>query len=276
MSSSMLKNDVEITFIGTATAIIKIDNVTFLTDPFFSPAGTEWPSLPGHPNLKVHDDPALDMSELPHIDAVLLSHENHPDNLDELGRTLLNGRHVFTTRDGAHKLAPRPSVHGFADWEEKHVTIAGIMYQIIATPCQHWPGHECVGFLLHTPSFGSTPDGRPNVLYFSGDTVYIPELAQIKQRYNVVIAIMNCGQATFLDTDSEGLPDHEGESLQITMGGTQAVRLFKDIGADVLVPMHFESWDHFKQGKEGLAREFEEEGVLGSVRWLVPGRAVKF
>ena len=129
MSSSTFHNKVSITHIGTATAILDIDGITFLTDPFFSPAGSTWPVAEGHV-LRVTEDPALRLDQLPVIDAVLLSHENHPDNLDELGRQLLDGRHVVTTQDGAKNLAPRPDVLGFSDWQERQVRIAGKVFNI--------------------------------------------------------------------------------------------------------------------------------------------------
>lgn len=274
MPASTFKIKVSITHIGTATAILEIDGITFLTDPFFSPAGSEWPTV-GDGVLKVHDDPAMKMEELPHIDAVLLSHENHPDNLDELGRQLLDGRHVVTTDDGAKNLAPRPSVLGFKIWEKREVRISGKTFHITATPCKHWPGHECVGFILQTEDFGVAPDGRPNVVFFSGDTVYIEELAKIADQYHVSVALMNLGKATFEGFTSEGQPGGPGDSFQITMDGRQAARLFRDIKADVLVPMHYESWDHFTQHEEELKKEFEEEGIMSSVRWLKPGVPVQ-
>lgn len=274
MSASTFKNSVRITHIGTATAILEIDGIRFLTDPFFSPAGSSWPDVSGKHSLSVHDDPALQMDQLPHIDAVLLSHENHPDNLDELGRRLLDGRNVVTTKDGAKNLAPRPSVLGFGDWEEKDVRVAGTTFHITATPCKHWPGHECVGFILSTESFGTAPDGRPNAVYFTGDTVYIPELAKMAAKYHIAVAIMNCGKATFQDYNEQG-EVHPGGVLQITMDGLQAAHILRDIKADVLVPMHYESWDHFTQHEEGLRGEFKQEGILEKVRWLEPGKAVE-
>jgi L-ascorbate metabolism protein UlaG (beta-lactamase superfamily) len=103
-----------ITHIGTATAIIHVDGINLLTDPVFSPAGTEWDL--GGIMLKISDTPVKGLADLPHIDAVLLSHEDHPDNLDEPGRATLDGRHVFTTEDGAKKLAPRPMVRAIKPW----------------------------------------------------------------------------------------------------------------------------------------------------------------
>lgn len=32
---------------------------------------------------------------------------------------------------------------------------------------------KSLGFLLHKKSFGTSPDGRQNVVYFTGDTVFI-------------------------------------------------------------------------------------------------------
>lgn len=210
---STFKNKVTITHIGTATAILDIDGITFLTDPFFSPAGSEWLTLEGVDPLKVHTDPALKLNQIPHIDAVLLSHENHPDNLDKLGRQLLDGRHVMTTDDGAKNLAPRPSVLGFQDWHERKVRIAGKEWTITATPCKHWPGHECVGFIVHTEDFGVSPDGRRNAIYFTGDTVHVPELAKMADKYHIAIALMNLGKATFAKINPEGLPGKEGQFL---------------------------------------------------------------
>ncbi len=112
-----------LTHIGTATAIIHVDGVNLLTDPFFSPAGSEWDL--GIVMLKNTDTPALGLANLPPIDAVLLSHEDHPDNLDEPGRATLDGRHVFTTADGARKLAPRPGVRAIAPW---CVSFSGVFF----------------------------------------------------------------------------------------------------------------------------------------------------
>ncbi|KAL2262298.1 hypothetical protein VTK26DRAFT_1802 [Humicola hyalothermophila] len=248
-----------ITHIGTATAIIHIDGVNLITDPVFSPGGTEWSF--GIMTLKLFDSPAMDLSTLPPIDAVLLSHEDHPDNLDEPGRALLDGRKVLTTPDGAKKLAPRPGVRALLPWETFPLEIGGRNFDVVGTPCEHLPGGEVVGFIVTAPSFGQT-DGKPNAIYFSGDTIYLPELAKMRDRFHISVALLNIGKAT--------APLPTGP-LQITLDGADAARLFREIGADVLVPMHFESWDHFKEKREALRAAFEKEGVMDKVLWLEPG-----
>jgi L-ascorbate metabolism protein UlaG (beta-lactamase superfamily) len=258
-----------ITHIGTATAILDIDGVTMLTDPFFSPAGSSWP-VTETITLQVSDDPALRLDQLPVIDAVLLSHEDHIDNLDELGRRLLDGRRVFTTVDGAKNLSPRPGVHGLKPWEKIDTVIAGKKFQIIGTPTQHLPGDECTGFIVTNEEFGRGRDGLPNAIWFSGDTVYIDELKKIGEQYHVLAAIMNLGNAY----GPKDKTDPSKGACQITMDGKSAARLFREIKADVLVPMHYESWGHFTQFGKELREDFEEEGIADKVCWLTPGKVV--
>ncbi|EFY84794.1 Zn-dependent hydrolase of the beta-lactamase fold, putative [Metarhizium acridum CQMa 102] len=155
-----------IAFIGTATAVLDINGINFITGPLFSLAGTEWDQ--GIIVLKAASAPALSLADLPVIDAVLLSHEDHPDTLDGLGRRLLDGRRVFTTRDGANKLAPRPG---------------------------HLPGGECVGFVLSGPEFGQA-NRKPNGIYFSGDTVYMEELTAVKDKFHIRVALLSLGAAS--------------------------------------------------------------------------------
>ena len=79
---------------------------------------------------------------------------------------------------------------------------------------------------------------------------------------DISVALLNIGKAT--------APLPTGP-LQITMDGAQAARLYREIGADVLVPMHFESWGHFAEQREALAASLEREGISDKVLWLEPG-----
>ncbi|EGU73472.1 hypothetical protein BFJ70_g16645 [Fusarium oxysporum] len=252
MAPSGFNSKINITHIGTATAILEIDGINFLTDPYFSPPETEWDV--GITVLKqgeTSDGPALRLQDLPPIDAVLLSHEDHPDNLDTLGRQLLDGRKVLTTMDGANNLAPRPGVRGLQPWETVSLEIGGRVFEITATPCQHLPGGECIGFVLTCAKFGHS-NGKSNAIYFSGDTVYVPQLAEIGNKFNIVVALINLGCAV------AGLPTGP---VQITMDAKQAAQLVRAIGAKIMVPMHFESWEHFTQKGPEVRKVLQEEGM---------------
>lgn len=128
-----------ITHIGTATAIIHLDGVNLITDPVFSPAGTQWDL--GFIQLKLSDTPALSLADLPPIDAVLLSHEDHADNLDEPGRRLLDGRQVLTTPDGAKNLTPRPGVRGLKPWYVFFLGLCLSHSRQITDRCKGKPSH---------------------------------------------------------------------------------------------------------------------------------------
>ncbi|KAG7395751.1 hypothetical protein PHYBOEH_003281 [Phytophthora boehmeriae] len=265
MPSSTFQSTISITHISTATAILTIDDVNFLLDPAFDKSG-DFEQEGGFVLTKTVD-PALNLENLPPIDAVLLSHEDHIDNLDASGRTLLNGRRVITTMDGARSLAPRPGVQGLAPWQSTTIKLNGKEFKITATPTQHLPGGECTGFALESPSFGvNEADGLPNVVYVSGDTVRIPELStQLPKKFHTVVAIMNLGKAI--------APLPTGP-VQITMDGLQAAQLTRDIGAEIMVPLHYESWKHFTQDEDGVREELEaDEVVKAKVMWVVPGEA---
>ncbi|KAK1707134.1 uncharacterized protein BDZ83DRAFT_724631 [Colletotrichum acutatum] len=176
---------------------------------------------------------ALQLGDLPVIDAVLLSHEDHPDNLDEIGRLLLDGRRVLTSQDGAL------------------LRVGGQDFEVTGVPCQHLPGET---------------NGLPNIIYISGDTVYLEEIPKLLEKYHVSVAILN------VDAIEVAISD---PPLLVTMDGKQAARLFREIRADVLVPMHYESWAHFAENGDQLRAVFEQEGISGQVRWLEPGAKTK-
>jgi L-ascorbate metabolism protein UlaG (beta-lactamase superfamily) len=293
---------ITVTHITTATALLAIDDVVFLTDPAFCPAHTEFPITPDF-SIKTSVDAALSLAQLPAIDAVLLSHEDHPDNLDDEGRKLLDGRHVFTTPDGAKNLAPRPAVRGLKDWETTEVVLGGKRWKITATPCVHLPGGECIGFILESDSLGkdsnvslstsslcpcppslsySSPaltealirylpipllQGRPNAVWFTGDSIYVDSWKERLSRWNVVLALVNFGAAK--------APTPDGGLLQVTMGGDDAIKIVQDLGISNVVPMHFEGWEHFTENGKELKTVLEEANISDKVHFVEPGVATE-
>lgn len=106
-------------------------------------------------------------------------------------------------------------------------------------------------------NFGAGCDNLPNAIYFSGDTVYIPELARMAGNYHICAAIMNLGNAHVV----EDITNPESSVFQITMDGRSAARLLREIKADVLVPMYYESWGHFTQFGDELRQAFKCQGI---------------
>ena len=79
---------VRITYVGGPTALVEVAGLRLLTDPVFGPAGGKYSFGLGTGSVKL-DGPALAAGELGRIDAVLLTHDHHDDNLDPAGRALL-------------------------------------------------------------------------------------------------------------------------------------------------------------------------------------------
>lgn len=84
----------------------------------------------------------------------------------------------------------------------------------------------------------------------------------MREKYHISVAIFNMGAAE--------VPIYD-EMHSITMGGKDAAKLVSKVNADILVPIHFESWFQFTEYEEQLRKVFEEEGISDKVCWLTPG-----
>lgn len=253
---------VNIQLIGGPTAIIEIGGLRLLTDPTFSPPG-EYRSASGSLLVKT-EEPGLREDEVGAVDAVLLSHDEHPDNLDEAGREFL-GRVplVLTTPSGAGRLggAARP----LAPWE--HVDLPrpdGSALRITAVPARHGPEGaeallgEVIGFML-------TAEDLPSV-YVSGDNASIDVVRSIAERFGPVdTAVLFIGAAR-----SPALFD----GALLTLDSALAVRATEILGARRVVPVHFAQWRHFSEGAEHIAAAFAEAGLSGRLTLLHPAETV--
>jgi L-ascorbate metabolism protein UlaG (beta-lactamase superfamily) len=125
-----------ITLVGGPTALIEFDGFRLLTDPTFDAPGPY--QLP-HVKLEKLAGPALSASAIGEVDAVLLSHDQHSDNLDRSGREYLShARRVLTTKAGAKRLGGK--AEGFAPWEVTELTGSnGQSLTVTATPARHGP-----------------------------------------------------------------------------------------------------------------------------------------
>src|SRR5687768_6660434 len=94
---------IEITYLGGPTTLIAVAGLRFITDPTFDPAGTQYTA--GSVTLKKLSAPVRPPSDLGKIDVALVSHDQHPDNLDRAGKALLyHIPVVLTTHVGAERL----------------------------------------------------------------------------------------------------------------------------------------------------------------------------
>src|SRR6185312_3809228 len=140
-----------ITLIGGPTALIEIGGFRLLTDPTFD-APSEY-SLP-YTTLVKTAGPALGSADIGTVDAVLLSHDHHFDNLDHAGRAFLaRAGATYTTVAGAERLGG--NAVGLSPGATAEVRGSnGRTVRVTATPARHGPeGGDrgpAIGFVLES------------------------------------------------------------------------------------------------------------------------------
>src|SRR3954469_7696438 len=96
--------EVCLTHIGGPTVLIQVGGWRLLTDPTFDPPGAKYNFGWGTGSVKLAG-PAVAAAELGRLDAVLLTHDHHDDNLDPAGRALLTAAgSVVTTVSGSRRI----------------------------------------------------------------------------------------------------------------------------------------------------------------------------
>jgi L-ascorbate metabolism protein UlaG (beta-lactamase superfamily) len=277
-----------LTHLGTATVLVEIGPFRLLTDPAFDPAGTRYTFAPGARSVKLTET-ATRFDQQGALDAVLLTHDMHADNLDRRGRELLRRddvARVITTVQGARRLGRklraekdgRPKLRGglgiaakldgLAPWEHRELDKDGKRLRIVATPCQHGPTgapkvRQAIGFAI----FG---DDLPCV-FVSGDTIWFDELEGLGERLRelgvppVDVAIIHAGGVRFPKVAFFG-------KKRFTFDGAEALKLAKEVDPRFVLPVHYGDWEHFRESKDALAAGFASDpGIQQRVVWPKPG-----
>ena len=197
-----------VTRITHSRHLIEIGGRTFLTDPWFS-------TRPGY----YQGEPiAIGIPDLPRLDGVLISHE-HYDHCDLDAFAAYRDRTVplFV----AETLVEAARKHGFtnvtalAPWQEAEV--GGVT--ITAAPAKH--GVYEVTFVLRAGA---------DAVYFAGDTMLIPELAEIPKRL---------GHISLALLPTNGLHIRPANNMQVVMNADEAAELTALLKPELAVPHHY-------------------------------------
>jgi len=250
--------DLTVTLVGGPTALLEYGGLRLLTDPTFDDAPRTY-GRDDAPSLHKTADPAIAPDAIGGVDAVLLSHDHHPDNLDEGGRAFLaHAGRVFTTAAGAERLGAGAT--GLQPWE----TMQAGALSVTAVPAQHGPDGTdhltgpVIGFVLRAA-------GLPSV-YVSGDNAAVRVVQEIVEREGPMeLAVLFAGGASF---------ERRFDGALLTLGAQEAAQAARTLGARAVVPVHQEGWAHFSAPPDALRHAFDEAGLGDVLVAIAPGQTV--
>jgi L-ascorbate metabolism protein UlaG (beta-lactamase superfamily) len=250
---------ITVQLIGGPTAVIEIGGMRLITDPTFDPPGDH---PVGSRNLVKTTGPAVADDEIGRVDAVLLSHDQHPDNLDDAGRRFLGDVPlVLSTAGAAERLG---GVTRELPLWRSHVLRRpdGGELRITGVPAQHGPAGaeyltgEVRGFVL-------SGVGLPTV-YVSGDNASLAVVRDVADHLGPVdIAIIFGGHARSPVMDA-----------YLTFSGDQIAQAAEILGAPTVIPIHLEGWKHLTQEPSAIPPAFARRGLSHRLRMLETGETV--
>ena len=200
----------------------------------------------------------MPLADLGDVDAVLLSHDDHNDNLDVAGRQWVTTSvpTIVTGPGAAGRLGG--SAIGLATWQTTLVDRGDGAGQVTVTavPAVHGPldgtrdasGHvnaEVTGFVLQA-------DALPTV-YVSGDNASMVPAAAIAQRFPAIdVAVLFAG-ASRLSTKNQGRP--------LTLTGQRAADVAAVLAVPQVVVAHIEGWSIYSENITDVRKAFDEAGI---------------
>jgi L-ascorbate metabolism protein UlaG (beta-lactamase superfamily) len=251
---------ITVRYLGGPTALLEIGGGRLLTDPTFDPVG-DYPI--GSRALQKTMPSPITPEDLGHLDAVLLSHDQHPDNLDEGGREFLAAVPlVLSTAEARARLGG--SVLALDNWTDVELPLPdGRSIQVTGVPARHGPP-GCETLTGAVTGFVVTGDHAPTV-YISGDNAALELVQEIADRFGTV-------DAALLFAGAARTPLLDGAFLTLT--SAEAAEAAAILGARHIVPLHFEGWAHFTQGRDTLIEAFEQASLTDRLHLLDPGEQI--
>ncbi|HEY0449631.1 MBL fold metallo-hydrolase [Actinophytocola sp.] len=255
-----------LSFIGTATTLLRLGGFRVLTDPNFLHMG-QWSYFGQGLFSRRRTEPAMQPADLPPLTAVLLSHL-HGDHFDRVARRELDRAvPIVTTEQAADKLRQggfRAPV-GLSTWATETFADGEATLTVTAVPARHTAGPLN---LLLPRVMGSVLEYRPSAnvtplrVYVSGDTVLHDDLALIRDRFPVLdLAVLHLGGTRVL-------------GVLLSMDHKQGVDLLELLEPATAVPVHYDDYGLFTSPVSNFLTEVRDRAPAARVRLLRRGDTV--
>jgi L-ascorbate metabolism protein UlaG (beta-lactamase superfamily) len=225
-----------LTFVGTATTLLKLGSFTVLTDPNFLHRGQRAYLGKGLWSKRL-TEPALQPQDLPDLDAVLLSHL-HGDHFDRVARAQLSrAQPVLTTPAAARRLSDWGfAARGLDSWTRQVLVKDDESLAVEALPAIHARGvmaallPPVIGFLVEHHVRGALR----RRIYISGDTLTGEHVSEIARRHpDIDVAIVHLGGTRVL-------------FHTVTMDAEQGVDFLQRVRPREAVPVHHDDYGVFR------------------------------
>ncbi|BCU78807.1 MBL fold metallo-hydrolase [Luteolibacter sp. LG18] len=242
---------VRITWIGHASFFLQFAGHSVMVDP-------NWAGW--HGPVKRQIKPGLKIGDVPEVDLVLVTHA-HFDHLHKPSLKTLQARNGIVVPRGSGSLVKKlgfPAVHEVKVWDE----LCFDTLEIIHTPSHHWGARflhdthrDYGGYIVRT--------GGKSVFH-CGDSAYFEGFEEIGRRHSIDVALMPIGA---YDAPS---------GRDVHLNPEEAVRAFADLGAKVIIPMHYGTFplgnEPLHEPVERLLAEADRLGISDKV--LIPEAGV--
>lgn len=212
------------TWFGHSAVLLEIEGVTMFLDPMLGRAPSPFPFIGGKRYSK---QLPIEAADLPHLDAVLLSHD-HYDHLDYgTIRQLRDKTSMFIVPLGVGAHLKRWGVSGecireFDWWDE--ISFSGLT--ITCAPARHFSGR---GLLDRNTTLWCSwiLQGKHANVFFSGDSGYGPHFAEIGRKYGPFdLTLMECGQYDRRWADIHMMPEQTAQAQM-------------DLRGQLMIPIHW-------------------------------------
>ena len=243
---------VRVTYIGHAGFFLQFADHAIIIDPNWA----RW-----HGIVKRQREPGLPLERIPELDLVLVTHA-HFDHLHKPSLKVLQARDGIVVPKGSGSLVRKlgfPEVHEMKVWDQLELD----ELHIVHTPSHHWGARYLHD--THRDYGGYLIEAGGKSVFHCGDSAWFDGFAEIGRRLpGIDVALMPIGA---YDAPS---------GRDVHMNPEEAVRAFAEIGAKIMIPMHY---DTFPLGNEepgeAVDRLLQEADRLGlSKHILIPEEGV--